>query len=156
MNWRDAVGEKYKILIANTAFIWYNDKNPINMCLSDQKSRQYLMRKIKKGADFMVIVNTDYITGQQLQTISIVRGSVVMTKHLGSDIGASFKTLIGGEIKAYTDMLNNAREIATARMMEDAARFGADAVINVRYTTSSVMQGASEILAVGTAVRFVR
>lgn len=104
----------------------------------------------------MVIVNTDYITGQQLQTISIVRGSVVMTKHLGSDIGASFKTLIGGEIKAYTDMLNNAREIATARMMEDASRFGADAVINVRYTTSSVMQGASEILAVGTAVRFVR
>ena len=89
----------------------------------------------------MVVVNTDYITGQQLQTLSIVRGSVVMTKHIGSDIGASFKTLVGGEIKAYTDMLNNAREIATARMMEDAARFGADAVINVRFTTSSVMQG---------------
>ena len=100
----------------------------------------------------MVVVNTDYISGQQLQTISIVRGSVVMTKHIGSDIGASFKTLVGGEIKAYTDML----EIATARMMEDAARFGADAVVNVRYTTSSVMQGASEILAVGTAVKFVR
>lgn len=78
-----------------------------------------------------------------------------MTKHLGSDIGASFKTLVGGEIKGYTDMLNSAREIATTRMIEDAGRFGADAVINVRYTTSSVMQGASEILAVGTAVKFI-
>ncbi len=103
----------------------------------------------------MVVVNTDYITGQKLQVISIVRGSVVMTKHIGSDIGASFQTLVGGEIRAYTDMLNNAREIATTRMIEDAARFGADAVINVRYTTSSVMQGASEILAVGTAVKFI-
>ena len=104
----------------------------------------------------MVLVNTDYITGQKLQTLSIVRGSVVMTKNFGSDLGASFRTLVGGEIKAYTDMLNNAREIATARMMEDAARFGADAVVNVRYTTSSVMQGASEILAIGTAVKFIR
>lgn len=103
----------------------------------------------------MVVVNTDYITGQKLQVISIVRGSVVMTKHIGSDIGASFQTLVGGEIKAYTDMLNNAREIATSRMIADAARFGADAVINVRYTTSSVMQGASEILAAGTAVKFI-
>ena len=104
----------------------------------------------------MVVVNTDYFTGQKLQTLSIVRGSVVMTKHIGSDIGASFKTLVGGEIKAYTDMLNTAREIATSRMIEDAARFGADAVINVRFTTSSVMQGASEILAVGTAVKFIQ
>lgn len=103
----------------------------------------------------MVVVNTDYITGQKLQILSLVRGSVVMTKHLGSDIGASFKTLVGGEIVAYTDMLNNAREIATARMIEDAARFGADAVINVRYSTSAVMQGASEILATGTAVKFI-
>ena len=103
----------------------------------------------------MVLVNTDYIAGQKLQTISIVRGSVVMTKHIGSDIGASLKTIIGGEINAYTDMLNNAREIATSRMIEDAARFGADAIVNVRYTTSSVMQGASEILAVGTAVKFI-
>ncbi|MDD6395360.1 MAG: YbjQ family protein [Acutalibacteraceae bacterium] len=103
----------------------------------------------------MVLVNTDYITGQKLQILSIVRGSVVMTKHLGSDIGASFKTLVGGEIKGYTDMLNSAREVATTRMIEDASRFGADAIINVRYTTSSVMQGASEILAVGTAVKFI-
>ena len=103
----------------------------------------------------MVIVNTDYITGQNLQVISIVRGSVVMTKNFGSDLGASFKTLVGGEIKAYTDMLNSAREIATSRMMDDAARYGADAIVNVRYTTSSVMQGASEILAVGTAVKFI-
>ena len=76
--------------------------------------------------------------------------------HTFTDLGASFKTLIGGEIKAYTDMLNNAREIATTRMIEDAMRFGADAVVNVRYTTSSVMQGASEILATGTAVKFIQ
>ena len=104
----------------------------------------------------MVVVNTDYITGQKLQVLSIVRGRVVMTKNFGSDLGASFKTLVGGEIKAYTDMLNNAREIATARMIEDAMRYGADAVVNVRYTTSSVMQGASEILATGTAVKFMQ
>ncbi len=103
----------------------------------------------------MVVVNTDYVTGQQLQTLTIVRGSVVMTKHIGSDIGASFQTLVGGEIRAYTDMLTQAREIATARMIEDAQRYGADAVVNVRYTTSSVMQGASEILAIGTAVKFI-
>lgn len=109
----------------------------------------------ERGHFYMVVVNTDYITGQKLQILSLVRGSVVMTKHLGSDIGASFKTLVGGEIVAYTDMLNNAREIATARMIEDAARFGADAVINVRYSTSAVMQGASEILATGTAVKFI-
>lgn len=103
----------------------------------------------------MVVVTTDYITGQNLQILTMVKGSVVMTKNFGSDLGASFKTLIGGEIKAYTDMLNSAREIATSRMIEEASRFGADAIINVRFTTSSVMQGASEILAVGTAVKFI-
>lgn len=104
----------------------------------------------------MVLVNTDYISGQQLQTLTIVRGSVVMTKHIGSDIGASFQTIVGGEVRGYTDMLSQAREIATARMIEDAQRWGADAIVNVRYTTSSVMQGASEILATGTAVKFIQ
>lgn len=104
----------------------------------------------------MVLVNTDYISGQQLQTLTIVRGSVVMTKHIGSDIGASFQTIVGGEVRGYTDMLSQAREIATARMIEDAQRWGADAIVNVRYTTSSVMQGASEILATGTAVTFIQ
>ena len=104
----------------------------------------------------MVLVNTDYISGQQLQTLTLVRGSVVMTKHIGSDIGASFQTIVGGEVRGYTEMLMQAREIATARMIEDAQRFGADAIVNVRYTTSSVMQGASEILATGTAVKFIQ
>ena len=131
--------------------IWYNNINPAGLA-----DRLIKYMGILKEFCKVVLVNTDYIMGQKLQTLSIVRGSVVMTKHIGSDIGASFKTLVGGEIKAYTDMLNNAREIATARMMEDAARFGADAVVNVRYTTSSVMQGASEILAVGTAVKFIQ
>ena len=104
----------------------------------------------------MVLVNTDYISGQQLQTLTLVRGSVVMTKHIGSDIGASFQTIVGGEVRGYTEMLMQAREIATARMIEDAQRCGADAIVNVRYTTSSVMQGASEILATGTAVKFIQ
>lgn len=108
----------------------------------------------------MVVVNTDYITGQKLEIISIVRGSAVITKKFSSDLNASFTTLGDGKIKAYeiktyTDMLNNAREVATTRMIEDATRFGADAVINVRYTTSSIMQGACEILATGTAVKFI-
>ena len=104
----------------------------------------------------MKLLSIDYIPGADIEVLGVVKGTVVQSKNIGRDFMAGMKTLVGGEIKAYTDMLNNAREIATARMMEDAARFGADAVVNVRYTTSSVMQGASEILAVGTAVKFVR
>ena len=103
----------------------------------------------------MVVVNTDYISGQQLQTISIVRGSVVMTKHIGSDIGASFKTLVGGEIKGYTEMLIEARQLATKRMVDEAESLGADAVIGLRYGSSQVMDGAAEVLAYGTAVKVI-
>jgi uncharacterized protein YbjQ (UPF0145 family) len=103
----------------------------------------------------MIIVNTETIPGKQIEAIGLVKGSTVQSKHIGSDIGASFKTIVGGEIKAYTKMMEESRAIATGRMVEEAGRLGADAIVNVRYTTSAVMQGASEIMAYGTAVKFV-
>ena len=102
----------------------------------------------------MVLVTTDYITGKELETLSLVTGSTIQSKHVGSDIGASFKQLIGGEMKGYTEMMNEARSIATHRMIEQAQGLGADAIINVRFASSSVMQNASEVLAYGTAVKF--
>ena len=103
----------------------------------------------------MMIVNTDYITGKQLETLSLVRGSTVHSKNIGRDIMSSFKTLVGGEIKDYTDMMNEASAIATQRMIEDAERLGADAIVNVRFASSAIMAGAAEIIAYGTAVKFI-
>lgn len=103
----------------------------------------------------MMIVNTDYITGKQLETLSLVRGSTVHSKNIGRDILSGFKTLVGGEIIDYTNMMNEARAIATQRMIEDAERLGADAIVNVRFASSAIMQGAAEIIAYGTAVKFI-
>lgn len=103
----------------------------------------------------MILVNTDFISGKELETLRLVRGSTIRSKHLGKDIMAGFKTMVGGELTAYTEMLNEARAIATKRMVEDAETLSADAVINVRYATSNVTQGAAEVLVYGTAVRFV-
>jgi len=103
----------------------------------------------------MILVNTDYIAGKELQMLGLVRGSCVQSKHLGKDIMAGFKTMVGGELKAYTDLMNESRAIATKRMVEDAEAQGADAVVNIRYVSAAVMQGASEITAYGTAVKFV-
>lgn len=103
----------------------------------------------------MILVNTDYIEGKKFEMLGLVRGATIQSKHIGKDFGASFKQLVGGELKGYTDMMNEAREIATSRMIEDAERLDADAVINIRYTTSEVMQNAAEVLAYGTAVKFV-
>lgn len=102
----------------------------------------------------MILVNTDFISGKELETLRLVRGSTIRSKHLGKDIMAGFKTMVGGELTAYTEMLNEARAIATKRMVEDAETLSADAVINVRYATSNVTQGAAEVLVYGTAVRF--
>ncbi|NLY43419.1 MAG: YbjQ family protein [Clostridiaceae bacterium] len=102
----------------------------------------------------MILVNTDFITGKELETLGLVRGSTIQSKHLGKDILAGLKTLVGGELKAYSEMLNEARAIATKRMIQEAEKLGADAIINVRYSSSSVMQSAAEVLAYGTAVRF--
>ena len=86
--------------------------------------------------------------------LGLVKGSTIQTKNIGRDITQGLKTLVGGELGAYTDMMNNARDLATQRMEAEANTLGADAVINIRYTTSAVMQGAAEVMAYGTAVKF--
>ena len=103
----------------------------------------------------MILVNTDYITGKELETLSLVKGSTIQSKHIGKDILQSFKTIVGGELKAYNDMMNEARALATKRMVEEAEALGADAVVNVRYASAAVMQGAAEVIAYGTAVKFI-
>lgn len=103
----------------------------------------------------MILVNTDYITGKELEMLGIVKGSTIQSAHAGKDIGSAFKTLIGGELHAYNDMMNTARALATKRMTEEAEALGADAIVNIRYASSSVMQGAAEVIVYGTAVKFV-
>ena len=103
----------------------------------------------------MILVNTDFISGKEIQTLSVVKGSMIQTKHLGKDIMAGFKTLVGGELTGYSEMINEARAIATKRMVEEAESLGADGIINIRYASSSVTQGAAEMLVYGTAVKFV-
>ncbi len=103
----------------------------------------------------MILVNTDYITGKELEMLGLVRGSTIQSKHIGKDITQSFKTLVGGELKAYNDMMNEARALATKRMVAEAEAMGADAVVNIRYASAAVMQGAAEVIAYGTAVRFI-
>ena len=102
----------------------------------------------------MVIVNTDYISGKELEMLGMVKGSTIQSKNIGQDIGQGFKTLVGGELKSYTEMMNDARALATRRMVEEAEKLGADAVVNVRFASAAVMAGAAEVMAYGTAVRF--
>jgi uncharacterized protein YbjQ (UPF0145 family) len=103
----------------------------------------------------MINVNTDFISGKEIkETLGLVRGSTIRARHVGRDILASLKTIIGGEIKSYTAMINSAREQSLERMNEEAKKLDADAVINVRFVTAEVMQGAAEVLAYGTAVKF--
>lgn len=101
----------------------------------------------------MILVNTDFITGKEIETVGIVKGSTIRSKHLGKDILSGLKTMVGGELTSYAEMLNEARAIATKRMVEEADKLGADAVVNIRYATSNIMQGAAEVLVYGTAVK---
>ncbi len=103
----------------------------------------------------MILVNTDYISGKELEMLGLVRGSTIQTKNVGHDITQSFKTLVGGELKAYNEMMDSARALANKRMIQQAEALGADAVVNVRYATSAIMAGAAEVMAYGTAVKFV-
>ena len=103
----------------------------------------------------MILVNTDYISGKELETLCLVKGSTIQSKNIGKDIAQSFKTLVGGELKAYNEMMNEARALATKRMVAEAEELGADAVVNVRYASSAVMQGAAEVIVYGTAVKFI-
>ena len=101
----------------------------------------------------MLLLNIEYIPGKKIEALGIAKGSVVQSKNFGKDFMAGMKTLVGGEIESYTQMLTEARQIATKRMVDDAEAMGADAVIGIRYPSASVMQGAAEITAYGTAVR---
>ena len=103
----------------------------------------------------MILVNTDYRTGKTLDMLGLVKGSTILSKHIGKDIGRGLKTIVGGELTGYTEMMNEARAIATKRMVEEAETLGADAVVNIRYASSAVMQGAAEVIAYGTAVKFI-
>lgn len=103
----------------------------------------------------MNLVNTDYISGKNLEMLGLVKGSTIRVKHVGQDITQGLKNLVGGELKAYNDMMNEARALATERMVSEAEKLGADAIVNIRYASSAIMQGAAEVIAYGTAVRFV-
>ena len=101
----------------------------------------------------MLLVNIDYIPGREFEVLGMAKGTVVQSKNFGKDFMAGMKTLVGGEIVGYTEMLNEARQIATKRMVDEANALGADAVVNIRYGSSSVMQGAAKVVAYGTAVK---
>ncbi|MCI9372264.1 MAG: YbjQ family protein [Lachnospiraceae bacterium] len=102
----------------------------------------------------MILVSTDYISGKELEMLGLVKGSTIQSRNVGRDITQGFKTLVGGELKAYTEMMNEARAIATKRMVEEAEKLGADAVVNIRYASAAVLQGAAEVMAYGTAVKY--
>ena len=107
----------------------------------------------QKG-EHMKLYTTDFITGKEIETLQMVRGSVVFSKNVVRDVFAGLKTLVGGEIAGYTEMLNDARNIAIERMENQAGMIGADAIVGVRFATASVMAGSAEIIAYGTAVKF--
>ena len=102
----------------------------------------------------MLLVSINHIPGQDFEVLGMVKGCVVQSKNFGKDFLAGMKTLVGGEIKGYTEMLVEARQIATKRMVDEANALGADAVVGVTYGSSAVMQGAAEVIAYGTAVKF--
>lgn len=108
------------------------------------------------GESIMIVVNTESVPGYEIsQMLGLVQGNTIRAKHVGRDIMASFKNLVGGELKGYTELLTEARRQAVERMMRQAEQLGADAIVNVRFTTSAVTQGAAELYAYGTAVRLV-
>lgn len=104
----------------------------------------------------MKLVTIDQIPGQEIEALGMVKGSVVMTKNVGKDFMAGMKNLVGGEIKSYTEMMNEARAIATKRMVEEAEKVQADAIVGARYASSAIMGGAAEVIAYGTAVKYVQ
>lgn len=103
----------------------------------------------------MLLLNIEYVPGKEIEALGLVKGTVVQSKNFGKDFMAGMKTLVGGEITGYTEMLIEARQIATKRMVDEAERMEADAVINIRYASSSLMQSAAELTSYGTAVRIV-
>ena len=102
----------------------------------------------------MLIATINEVPGKQMEILGVVRGSTVQSRNFGHDILAGFRSLVGGEVRDYADMLIEARQIATGRMAKEAEALGADAVVGMRYASASVMHGAAEVIAYGTAVKF--
>ena len=100
-----------------------------------------------------MIVSTDNIPGREIEALGMVKGSTIQTVNMFKDIGSGFKTIVGGELKNYNKMMDDARDIATKRMVQQAEEMGADAVVAVRFATSAIMQSAAEIMVYGTAVK---
>lgn len=108
----------------------------------------------RKETKSMLLLTTETIPGQNFEVLGLVKGSTIQCKNIGRDIGSSFKNLVGGEMKSYVEMMNEARDIALDRMEKDAQTLGADAVVCMRFATSAIAQGAAEVMAYGTAVKF--
>jgi len=102
----------------------------------------------------MLLTTSENIEGKKVVPLGVVSGNVVQAKHIGRDIMAGFKTIVGGELKGYTELLSEARVIATNRLVDEARRMGADAIVCLRYNSAAVMDGACEIMAYGTAVKY--
>ena len=102
----------------------------------------------------MILLTIEYVPGREIEALGLVKGTVVQSKNFGKVFMAGMKTIVGGEIRGYTEMLIEARQIATKRMVDEAEALGADAVVGLRYGSASVMQGAAEVIAYGTAVKF--
>ena len=124
---------------------------PRNMLYFQLKLRPTGRKGTEKN---MLIVTTENIPGRETEALGLVKGSTIQTVNALRDIGAGLKTLIGGELTKYNEMMDKARRIATDRMIEEARGLGADAVVCLRFSTSSIMQSAAEIMAYGTAVKF--
>jgi uncharacterized protein YbjQ (UPF0145 family) len=103
----------------------------------------------------MMLLTIETVPGKQIEALGMVRGTIVQSKNFGKDFMAGMKTLVGGEVVGYTEMLTEARQIATKRMVDEAAALGADAIIGVRYGSSAIMQGAAEVMAYGTAIKII-
>ena len=103
----------------------------------------------------MIVTTADIVPGQNVQILGLVRGNIVTSKNIGRDMMAGMKGIVGGEIKSYTEMTNEARQVAEDRMVVEAQALGADAVVAMRFGSSSIVQGTTEMLAYGTAVKFV-
>lgn len=103
----------------------------------------------------MLILTANEVPGKQVEALGLVKGNVVRSKHAGKDFMAGMKSLVGGELHGYTEMLNEAREIATSRMVAEEEKLGADAIVMMRYGSAAILQGSAEIIAYGTAVKFV-
>lgn len=103
----------------------------------------------------MILVTTNTITGKKFEGLGIAKGSTIQTRHMGKDIAAGFKTLAGGEITSYNEIMNDARALATKRMVNEVKEMGADVIVCVRYSSAEIMQGAAEVIAYGTAVKYI-